>query len=76
MKRTINEKPETNAAVSEPRSKRYDEAFKKQAVENWLQSGKPGTQIARELGVSCPTLSPAWICGGCGQVKNQVGSTG
>ena len=28
------------------------EAFKKQTVEHWLQSGKPGTQIARELGVS------------------------
>lgn len=36
--------------------KRYDEAFKRQAVENWLRSSKPGTQIARELGVSYPAL--------------------
>ena len=56
MNKTINEKPETKAASGKPQSKRYDEAFKKQAVENWLQSGKPGTQIARELGVSYPTL--------------------
>lgn len=51
MNKTNNEKPETKTAGTKPRSKRYDEAFKKQAVEHWLQSGKPGTQIARELGV-------------------------
>ena len=56
MKKTNNEKPETRPATQEPRSKRYEQTFKKQAVENWLQSGKPGTQIARELGVSYPTL--------------------
>jgi transposase-like protein len=56
MKKTIDEKAETKATVRPPQSKRYEEAFQKQAVENWLQSGKPGTQIARELGVSCPTL--------------------
>lgn len=56
MKKSNNDKPETRPAVEGPRSKRYEEAFKKQAVENWLQSGKPGTQIARELGVSYPTL--------------------
>ena len=39
-----------------PRSKRYDETFKRQAVENWLRSGRPGTQLARELGVSYPSL--------------------
>jgi transposase len=32
--------------------KRYDEAFKRLAVELLLSSGKPVTQIARELGVS------------------------
>ncbi len=42
------------AAAAHP--KRYDEAFKRQAVENWLRSGPPGTQIARELGISCPAL--------------------
>ena len=56
MNKTKNEQPETKAAAKPAQSKRYDEAFKKQAVENWLQSGKPGTQIARELGVSYPTL--------------------
>lgn len=42
------------AAATQP--KRYDEAFKRQAVENWIRSGRPGTQIARELGVSYPAL--------------------
>ncbi len=56
MNKSINEKSETKPAAKEPRSKRYEEAFKKQAVEHWLQSGKPGTQIARELGMSYPTL--------------------
>lgn len=56
MKKTINEKPEPKAGARPPQSKRYEEAFRKQAVEHWLQSGKPGTQIARELGVSYPTL--------------------
>ena len=36
--------------------KRYDEAFKQQAVEHWLKSDKPGTQVAAELGVSYPSL--------------------
>ncbi len=39
-----------------PSSKRYDEAFKRQAVEHWLRADRPGTQIARELGVSYPCL--------------------
>ena len=39
-----------------PQSKRYDEALKKAAVENWIKSGKPGTVIAAELGVSYPSL--------------------
>jgi transposase-like protein len=56
MNKTIKEKAETKPVAKPPQSKRYEEAFKKQAVENWLQSGKPGTQIARELGVSYPTL--------------------
>lgn len=32
--------------------KRYDEAFKRQAVEHWLVSGLPGRQIAVELGIN------------------------
>jgi len=39
-----------------PQSKRYNEALKKAAVENWIKSGKPGTVIAAELGVSYPSL--------------------
>jgi transposase len=52
-------KTEPTATVTVPPSltvKRYDEAFKKEAVENWIKTGKPGTQIAAELGVSYPSL--------------------
>jgi transposase len=44
------------APAASPQSKRYDEAFKRQAVEHWMQSGKAGTQIAAELGLSYPSL--------------------
>ncbi len=54
MNKTKNEKSDAAAAVVEP--KRYDEAFKRQAVEHWLRSGKNGTQIAQELGISYPSL--------------------
>jgi transposase len=50
---------ETRTAASPaatPQTKRYDEAFKRQAVENWIRSGKSGTQIARERGLSYPSL--------------------
>jgi transposase len=36
--------------------KRYDEAFKRSAVELWLQGGKTIEQIARELGISTQSL--------------------
>ena len=36
--------------------KRYDENFRKNAVEHWIKPGKAGTQIATELGVSYPSL--------------------
>ena len=48
-----------------PQSKRYDEALKKAAVENWIKSGKPGTVIAAELGVSYPSLKD-WKARYCG----------
>jgi transposase-like protein len=32
--------------------KRYDEAFKRSAVEHWMLSGKSVRQIAAELGVN------------------------
>ena len=47
---------ETPKPGSAPQTKRYDETFKRQAVENWIRSGKSGTQIARELGLSYPSL--------------------
>jgi len=47
-----------SAVAGVPRTaKRYDDAFKRQAVEHWLRADLPGTQIARELGVSDPTLN-------------------
>ena len=36
--------------------KRYDEAFKRSAVEHWLVSGKSGRQIAAELGINEQSL--------------------
>ena len=39
-----------------PSAKRYDPAFKRAAVENWIKTGKPGTLIAADLGVSYPSL--------------------
>jgi transposase-like protein len=36
--------------------KRYDENFRRSAVELWLQGGKSLHQIARELGVSDQSL--------------------
>ena len=44
---------ETKPAVQ---AKRYDEAFKQEAVANWIKTGRSGTQIAGELGVSYPSL--------------------
>ena len=38
------------------RKKRYDEAFKRTAVEHWMLSGKSVRQIAAELGVNVQTL--------------------
>ena len=36
--------------------KRYDEAFRREAVEHWLVSGKSGRQIAGELGINEQSL--------------------
>jgi transposase-like protein len=36
--------------------KRYDENFKRSAVELWLQGGKSVEQIATELGISTQSL--------------------
>jgi transposase len=55
-KTTTTESPKPATPAPTPQTKRYDEAFKRQAVENWIRSGKSGTQIARELGLSYPSL--------------------
>jgi transposase len=55
-KSTKNERIETVPHTPAPQTKRYSEAFKKEAVENWIKSDQPGTQIAAELGVSYPSL--------------------
>ena len=36
--------------------KRYDEAFKRSAVEHWMVSGQSATQIARALGINVQNL--------------------
>ena len=54
MNKIKNEKSGAATAVVEP--KRYEETFKRQAVEHWMRSGKSGTQIAKEMGISYPSL--------------------
>jgi transposase len=44
--------------------------MKKAAVENWIKSGKPGTVIAAELGVSYPSLKD-WKARYCGDAIPQ-----
>jgi len=41
---------------SKTKSKRYDEAFKRQAVEHWMVSGQSARQIASELGINEQSL--------------------
>jgi transposase len=46
-----------NTENNEPRKyKRYDDSFKRSAVELWLQGGKSIEQIAHELGISTQSL--------------------
>ena len=42
--------------TSPRKHKRYDENFKRSAVEMWLQGGKSAAQIARELGIATQSL--------------------
>jgi len=55
-KSTKTDKTEAINATPVRQTKRYDDVFKRQAVENWIRTGKPGTQIAAELGISYPSL--------------------
>src|SRR5437899_11444601 len=63
--RNKSNKTETQHATTEPRipsrvttaspqTKRDGEEFKQQAVAHWRKPGKPGPQIAAELGISSP----------------------
>ena len=54
MTKTRNEKNKETTSVVAP--KRYEDGFKRQAVEHWLRRGKNGAQIAQELGISYPSL--------------------
>lgn len=42
-----------------PARKRYDKEFKRQSVEHWLQSHRPGPAVAKELGIN-PNLLYRW----------------
>ena len=55
-KSTQTEKTEGGLTPPAPQTKRYAEACKQQAGENWIKPGKPGPQIAGELGISYPSL--------------------
>jgi transposase len=55
-KSTKTQRPESTTTDPAPQTKRYDAAFKPQAVENWIKTGQPGTPIAGELGLSYPSL--------------------
>jgi transposase-like protein len=47
-----NEKP-----TPDRKYKRYDEAFKRQAVEHWMLSGKSARVVAAELGINVQSLN-------------------
>ncbi len=67
-------KPVAEPKVPAPQTKRYDEVFKRQAVEHWIKSGQPGTQIAAELGLSYPSLKE-WkrrYCGDATPVRSDL----
>ena len=42
-----------------PERRRFDDAFKREAVLNWLQSGKSATVVGEELGIKANRLY-AW----------------
>ena len=61
-----------NETPVQPRRK-YDNTFKRQAVENWISSGKFAEVIGHELGITAnrlyawqslgplPTCNPGWM---------------
>ena len=50
------EKPSNETPTRRPH-RRYDEAFRRQAVEHWLLSGQACRQVAAELGVDQQSLA-------------------
>jgi len=57
--------------MSNDRGKRYDEEFRRRAVEMLIHSGKTQTQVARELGVSNFSLN-RWKKMAQGEMKSEV----
>jgi len=53
----MNEQRMKQTSVRERR--RYDETFKREAVQNWLASGKSATVVGQELGITANLLY-AW----------------
>jgi transposase-like protein len=45
--------------TSVPERRKFDQTFKREAVLNWLQSGKSATVVGEELGINA-TLLYAW----------------
>lgn len=45
-----------NNEKSTTKGKRYDEAYKRAAVEHWVSSGKAAKAVAAELGVNVQSL--------------------
>lgn len=64
-KNGTTERQTSPQAKASPQTKRYDDVFKTEAVENWIKSGKSGAVIAAELGISYPSLKE-WKARYCG----------
>jgi transposase len=46
----------TTVLAPEPRRRRYDEAFRREALHIWRTSGRSAESVAKELDISVPTL--------------------
>ncbi len=76
---------ETTTNRTAVQSKRFDETFKRQALEHWRSSGKPAEEVARGLGISAFSLyawrkkyygtQPALPAGGAGNAAVRTLST-
>ena len=50
---------QTMKQTSVPERRKFDQTFKREAVQNWLHSGKSATVVGEELGISANLLY-AW----------------